>query len=96
VSRLADRNAAELAVARAHVEAARADVQVAGTLATPTLTVLTAQKTARLPASVSQPLPLLGQRGAAVRAAEADADAARRDERVAGLDARWGATTAWA
>ena len=76
-------------------EVARAEVGVAGALANPTVTVLTAKETARLTAGVSLPLPLFGQRGKAVDAARADAAAAAVEIELARLEARWSATQAW-
>jgi len=91
----AEQRAPELAVAERRVAVARADVEVAGALANPTFTVTTARETAKLATGVSLPLPIFGQRGAAVRAASADADAVEREHAVDVNDVRWNATLAW-
>jgi cobalt-zinc-cadmium efflux system outer membrane protein len=59
------------------------------------LTVSTARETARLGASVGVPLPLFGQRGTAMKAARADADAVIRDVAVVRREVRWRATVTW-
>jgi cobalt-zinc-cadmium efflux system outer membrane protein len=74
---------------------ARAQVDVAGALGNPTLGVQTASRTARLTTSVGVPLPLFGQRGTAIVAAEAEAAVARLDIEAVRLDARWNVTRAW-
>ena len=85
----------ELLVAARRAGVARAEIAVAGALANPTLALTSARETARLSAGVSVPLPLFGQRGAAVRAASSDADAVTREADVARIDVRWFATTSW-
>src|SRR5215471_15689792 len=67
----ATRQAPDVALARDRHEIARTQVEVAGALANPTVTVTTARETARLGAGVSLPVPLFGQRGTAVSAARA-------------------------
>jgi cobalt-zinc-cadmium efflux system outer membrane protein len=74
---------------------ARADVEVAGALANPSVSVQTSRLTSRLIAAGSLPLPVLGQRGHAVSAARADAAVAGVEREVARLAARLGATAAW-
>ena len=91
----AEQRAPELAVAVRRGAVARADVEVAGALANPIFTVTTAKETARLGTGVSLPLPIFGQRGAAVRAASADADAVEREREIDVNDVRWNATVAW-
>src|SRR5581483_11153448 len=91
----AQQHAPELAVAAHRGAVARTDVEVAGALANPTFTVTTAKETARLATGVSLPLPIFGQRGAAVRAASAGADAVEREHEVDANDVRWSATMAW-
>ena len=91
----AQRRAPELAVGLGHSQVARAEVEVAGALANPTFTVTTARETARLGTGVTVPLPLFGQRGAAVRAARADADAVDREHAVLLNDVRWSVSLAW-
>lgn len=91
----AQRSAPELAVSWRRAEAAGAEVRVAGALANPTVTVTTARETARLSTGVSLPLPLFGQRGAAVQAARADARAVEREVQVTENELRWNVTNAW-
>jgi cobalt-zinc-cadmium efflux system outer membrane protein len=92
---VATRQAPDVVLARDRHEIARAQVDVAGALANPTVTVTTARETARLGAGVSLPVPLFGQRGTAVNAARADADAAGLEVEAVRRDARWNATLAW-
>ncbi|HEY3357635.1 MAG TPA: TolC family protein [Polyangia bacterium] len=89
-------HAPEVLVAEGRAEVATTEVQVAGTLQNPTLTVTTARQTARLGTGVSVPLPLFGQRRTAIGAARADAAAAALDVTVVRREARWAATVAWA
>jgi len=91
----AQQHAPELTVAVRRGVVARADVEVAGALANPTFTVTTAKETAKLSTGVSLPLPIFGQRGAAMSAASADADAVERERDVDVNDVRWSATLAW-
>ncbi len=91
----ATHNASELQVAARRAEIARADVRAAAALANPTFTVATARETARLSTGVSLPLPLFGQRGLAVGAAEAEAGAVQWETGVAENGLRWSATVAW-
>jgi cobalt-zinc-cadmium efflux system outer membrane protein len=91
----AEAGAPDVALARGRGEVARAQVGVAGALANPAVTVTTARETAKLGTAVSVPLPLFGQRGTAVGAARADAEAARLDVAAARYEARWAATIAW-
>src|SRR5215831_16924806 len=88
----AEQHAPELAVAVRRGAVARTDVEVAGALANPTFNITTAKETAKLATGVSLPLPIFGQRGAAVRAASADADAVERERDVDLNDIRWNAT----
>jgi cobalt-zinc-cadmium efflux system outer membrane protein len=91
----AERTAPEVQLAKRRVDVATAEVQLAGTLANPTLTVSTARETARLGASIGVPLPLFGQRSTSMNAARADLDAVRLDVEVGRRLARWRATVAW-
>src|SRR5881397_2087039 len=75
----AERLAGDVMVAERRVEISRADVDVAGTLANPTVTAETARLTAQLSLGLSLPLPLFGQRATAMRAARADLEVARFD-----------------
>ncbi len=88
-------NGPDLVVAARRKSVARAEIAVAGTLANPTFSVTTARETARLSAGVSVPLPLFGQRGAAVRAASADAEISAREAELTGVELRWNATVSW-
>ena len=92
---LAERTTPDLLLARRREAVARAQVDVAGALANPTLTVSTARFTARLLTGVSVPVPLFGQRSTAVTAAASDADAVTRDTEAVRVDARWNVTRAW-
>src|SRR4051812_271147 len=91
----AQRRAPELAVGIGHSQVAHAEVDVAAALANPNFTVTTASESARLGAGVSVPLPLFGQRAAAVQAARADAEAVDREHAVLLNDLRWNASLAW-
>lgn len=71
--------APDLVVARARQSVAHADVGIAGTYANPTFAVGTSTQAAKFSGTVSIPLVVLGQRGAAM-------DAARADESTVGLD----------
>src|ERR1043165_9038675 len=64
----AERLAPIVRLAGKHIEIARAEVDVAGTLQNPTLTVQSATKSAHLGTFVSVPLPLFGQRGTGIDA----------------------------
>ena len=92
---LAERATPEVLLARRREAVARAQVEVAGALANPTLTVSTARFTARFLAGVSVPVPLFGQRSTAVTAASSDAEAVNLDSEAVRVDARWGVTRAW-
>ena len=74
---------------------AQAQVDVAGALTNPTVTVTTARQTARIGASVALPVPVFGQRSRAVGAAEAEAQSARLDVAATAVEARFAATAAW-
>ncbi|HVT09479.1 MAG TPA: TolC family protein [Polyangia bacterium] len=87
--------APDVALATARDAVTRAQIGVAGALANPTLGVTTARETARLGVSASLPLPLFGQRGAAVAAARSDADAAALDVEAARAEGRFAASVAW-
>lgn len=87
--------APDVALGQTREQIARAQVDVAGALANPTLTFTTARETARLGAGASLPLPLFGQRSTAVSAARGDADAAGLEVEAIRHEARWNATMAW-
>ena len=93
--KLAQQQAPEVALAQHRTGVARAEISVAGALANPTLTVTSATQSARLGTGVSVPLPLFGQRGTAISAAEADANVAQLEVEVARREARRSATLAW-
>ena len=92
---LAERMAGDVIIAERRVDVARGEVGVAGTLANPSVSVLTARQTAQLGVGLTVPLPLFGQRGTAVAAARADLDVAGFEVEVSRNDARWNATVAW-
>ena len=92
---LAERTTPDVLLALRREEVARAQVEVAGALANPTLTVSTARLTARLLTGISVPVPLFGQRSTAITAAASDADAVTRDTEAVRVDARWNVTHAW-
>jgi cobalt-zinc-cadmium efflux system outer membrane protein len=71
--------APDLAIARAKEGVAHAEVGVAGTYPNPTAMVATNTQTSRFSGTISVPLVVLGQRGAAM-------DAARADELTTALD----------
>ncbi len=77
-----------LAAARAREAVATADVGVAGLHANPTVFFGTSTQGARFSATASVPLLVLGQRGAAKRAAEADAATVHVETDIAWNDVR--------
>lgn len=93
--RHAEAQAPDVAVAQLRSGLSRADIAIAGALANPTLTVSSASQSARLGTALSVPLPLFGQRGTAIRAAEADHSVAQREVELAQRDSRRAATIAW-
>ena len=93
--RLAEAHAPDVAVAQLRSGLSRADIAIAGTLANPAFTVNSASQSAKLGLALSVPLPLFGQRGTAIRAAEADHAVAKREVELAQRDARRAATVAW-
>ncbi len=93
--RLAREQAPEVALAQLRTGISRAEVGVAGALANPTFTATSALRSAHLGTGINVPLPLFGQRGKAIEAAEADARVAGLDVEVLRRDARWTATLAW-
>ncbi len=84
----ARRAAPDLLVARSRERAARAEVGIAGIYPNPTLIGGTSSQTAKVSATISVPLLILGQRGAAVDAARADEATVASDTRVAWNDVR--------
>jgi cobalt-zinc-cadmium efflux system outer membrane protein len=92
---LASRAAPEVLLAQRREAVARAQISAVGALANPTLSMFTARLTARFAPGISVPLSLFGQRGTAMAAARADAEAAMLDTEALRLDARWNATRAW-
>src|SRR5262249_5678183 len=77
------------------IEIARAEIGVVGALANPTVTVLTARQTAALGTTLALPLPVFGQRGAAVKASAADLQVAAAGREATRSEVRWSATLAW-
>jgi len=92
---VAMRAGADVVLAERREKIAHAQVDAAGALGNPTLTVQSARLSARLTTAVSVPVPLFGQRGATVEAARADADAVTLDTTAIRLEVRWNATRAW-
>jgi cobalt-zinc-cadmium efflux system outer membrane protein len=86
--RAARRLAPDLAVARARESVARAEVGIAGVYPNPSVIVGTSTQAAKFSAGVSVPLVVLGQRGAAIDAAKADASTVALDTVVAWNDVR--------
>src|SRR4051812_45620070 len=89
------RQAPDVALARDRQEIARTQVDIAGALANPTVTLSSATQTARLGTGLSLPVPLFGQRATAVTAALADSEAAGLEVEATRYEARWNATLAW-
>jgi cobalt-zinc-cadmium efflux system outer membrane protein len=85
----------DVRVAERRVAVSRAQVDVAGTLANPTLSVQSAARTAHLGTSISIPLPLFGQRGTTIAAARADANVSAHEASLTQSEARSRATLAW-
>ncbi len=92
---LAQQQAPEITLAQHRAAFSKAEISVAGALANPTLSVSSASQAARLGTALSVPLPLFGQRGTAISAAEADANVAMLEVEVARREARRAATLAW-
>jgi cobalt-zinc-cadmium efflux system outer membrane protein len=92
---LAERAAPEPRLAQGRAAVARAQIDAAGALSNPTLSVQSARLSARLTTGVSVPVPLFGQRATAVAAARSDADSADLETVALRLEARWNATRAW-
>ncbi len=92
---LAQQQAPDVALAQLRTAVAGAEVAIASALANPTLTVSSGTQSAKLSTGLSVPLPLFGQRGTARSAAQADANVARLEVKVARREARRAATLAW-
>lgn len=93
--REAEAAAPDVVVSAARAASAHADVLVAGILPPPRLTVGTTASSATAYGSLFVALPLFGQRGSALSAAEAQAATVRAGVDVARLDAKLGAVLAW-
>jgi cobalt-zinc-cadmium efflux system outer membrane protein len=76
---LADRRNATLLATQAGVEVARAGVQAAGQLTNPTLSASYGKDDPKLLVGLDVKVPILGQRGAAIHAAEAQVEVAQAD-----------------
>lgn len=85
----------QVVLSRGRADVAKTEITVASALPNPSLGVTTARQTARVGATVGVPLLLFGQRATAMRAAEADADAATLDTAAVQREARWSASIAW-
>ncbi len=92
---LAARAAPDVRVARQREGVARAEIGVAGTYPNPTVLGGTSTQAAKLSAGVSLPLVILGQLGAAQRAAEADLRTTQVDTTATVNDARTGSARAF-
>ena len=80
--------APDLVVARARQSVAHAEVGIAGTYPNPTFAAGTSTQAAKLSGTVSIPLVVLGQRGAAMDAARADESKVALDTQVSWTDVR--------
>lgn len=78
----------DLVVARSRESVARAEVGVAGVYPNPSVAAGTTTKAAKFTATVSIPLVVLGQRGAAIDAARADAFTVALDSQVTWTEVR--------
>src|SRR5215472_4707247 len=85
---LAHRAAPDLAVARQQEAVAREEARIAGVYPNPSVIGGTSTQAAKLSAGVSVPLVILGQRGAAIDAGNAQYATARVDTEVAWNDVR--------
>jgi outer membrane protein, heavy metal efflux system len=94
--RAAQRVAPDLLVARARESVAHADVGVAGMYPNPSVSAATSTQMARLSGTLSIPLVVLGQRGAAIDAARADETTVLLDTQVAWNDVRQATVRAYA
>jgi cobalt-zinc-cadmium efflux system outer membrane protein len=88
-------HAPDVVLAQGRVDVAKTEVAVAGGLPNPTLGLTTAVQTAKFGSSLGVPLLLFGQRATAMRAAQADADAAGLDAVTVQREARWVSSLAW-
>ena len=93
--RISLEQAPQVELARRRTDVSRAEVGIASALANPTFTVTSGLRSARLGTGVSVPLPVFGQRGKAIDAAQSDARVAQLEVEVFRRDARWAATVAW-
>ncbi|HEX8793948.1 MAG TPA: TolC family protein [Polyangiaceae bacterium] len=87
--------APDLVVARAQEQVAHAEVAVAGVYPNPSASVGTSTQAAKLSGTLSIPLVVLGQRGAAIDAAKADEATVKLDTQVAWNDIRQAAVRAY-
>ena len=88
--------APDLVVARSRESVAHAEIGVAGTYPNPTLAAGTSTQAAKFSGTVSIPLVILGQRGAAMDAARADEATVVLDTHVAWNDVRQATVRAYA
>lgn len=91
----AQASAPDVIVSTARAAASESEVNVAGILPAPRIAVGTTAGSARVFGTLFVALPIFGQRGIAMDAAEALAAAAHAGADVARLDARLAATVAW-
>jgi outer membrane protein, heavy metal efflux system len=94
--RASRRAAPDLLVVRARESVAHAEVSVAGVYPNPSVSAATSTAAAKLSGTVSLPLIVLGQRGAAIDAARADEATVALDTRVSWNDVRQATERAFA
>lgn len=93
--RTAQTSAPDVLVSAARASTARSEIGVAGIITSPRVTVGSTAESAVLVSSLFISLPVFGQRGASIHAAEALAAASRAGVDVTRLDARLAVTVAW-
>jgi cobalt-zinc-cadmium efflux system outer membrane protein len=94
--RTTQRGSPDLLVSRARMPVAHAEVLVAGMYPNPTISAAGNTELAKISGTVSVPLIVLGQRGAAIDAARADEATVALDSQVAWNDARQATQRAYA
>ncbi len=95
VLRESRRVAPDLLIARAQQQVAHAEVGIAGVYPNPSASVGTSTQAAKLSGTLSIPLVILGQRGAAIDAAKADETTVKLETQVAWNDVRQAAVRAY-
>jgi cobalt-zinc-cadmium efflux system outer membrane protein len=92
---LATERGPQVAVALSQETVAGSEIGIAGVYPNPTVIGGTNSQTAAVAVTLSVPLTILGQRGAAIRAAQIELDATRADTEVVRADVRAGAAHAF-